>query len=127
MSTGHFLPSFRQVLTCSKLGNFLFDFRHLGNKKDLKLCFKSYLVQMAGIEPARFIQPQDFKSCASASSATSAFLLARMIILLFYINCQHFFKFFICFLLCRFLLLLVDVFFLIFSNIWYILIWFQNL
>ena len=32
------------------------------------------LVQMAGIEPARFIQPQDFKSCASASSATSAFI-----------------------------------------------------
>ena len=31
------------------------------------------LVQMAGIEPARFIQPQDFKSCASTSSATSAF------------------------------------------------------
>ena len=30
------------------------------------------MVQMAGIEPARFIQPQDFKSCASASSATSA-------------------------------------------------------
>ena len=29
---------------------------------------------MAGIEPARFIQPQDFKSCASASSATSAFI-----------------------------------------------------
>ena len=37
-------------------------------------CLNSYslLVQMAGIEPARFIQPQDFKSCASASSATSA-------------------------------------------------------
>ena len=33
------------------------------------------MVQMAGIEPARFIQPQDFKSCASTSSATSAFLL----------------------------------------------------
>ncbi len=31
------------------------------------------MVQMAGIEPARFIQPQDFKSCASASSATSAY------------------------------------------------------
>ena len=30
------------------------------------------MVQMAGIEPARFIQPQDFKSCASTSSATSA-------------------------------------------------------
>ena len=30
------------------------------------------MVQMAGIEPARFIQPQDFKSCASASSATPA-------------------------------------------------------
>ena len=34
----------------------------------------SFMVQMAGIEPARFIQPQDFKSCASASSATSAFI-----------------------------------------------------
>ena len=33
----------------------------------------SLLVQMAGIEPARIISPQDFKSCASASSATSAF------------------------------------------------------
>ena len=77
MSTGHFLPSFRQALTCSKLGNFLFDFRHLDNKKDLKQSFKSYLVQMAGIEPARFIQPQDFKSCASASSATSAFLTGK--------------------------------------------------
>ena len=32
------------------------------------------MVQMAGIEPARFIQPQDFKSCASTSSATSAFM-----------------------------------------------------
>ena len=31
------------------------------------------MVQMAGIEPARFIQPQDFKSCASTSSATSAY------------------------------------------------------
>lgn len=72
-----FLPSFRQALTCSKLGNFLFDFRHLDNKKDLKQSFKSYLVQMAGIEPARFIQPQDFKSCASASSATSAFLTGK--------------------------------------------------
>ena len=35
------------------------------------------MVQMAGIEPARFIQPQDFKSCASASSATSAFLTGK--------------------------------------------------
>ena len=25
MSTGHFLPAFRQALTCSKLGNFLFE------------------------------------------------------------------------------------------------------
>ena len=33
------------------------------------------MVQMAGIEPARFIQPQDFKSCASASSATSAVII----------------------------------------------------
>ena len=32
------------------------------------------MVQMAGIEPARFIQPQDFKSCASTSSATSALI-----------------------------------------------------
>lgn len=28
MSTGHFLPAFRQALTCTKLGNFLFGFRH---------------------------------------------------------------------------------------------------
>ena len=53
------------------------------------------MVQMAGIEPARFIQPQDFKSCASASSATSAFQLAKMIILLFYISCQYFFIIFL--------------------------------
>ena len=33
------------------------------------------MVQMAGIEPARFIQPQDFKSCASASSATPAWCI----------------------------------------------------
>ena len=39
----------------------------------IKVRTDSSLVQMAGIEPARFIQPQDFKSCASASSATSAF------------------------------------------------------
>ena len=32
---------------------------------------------MAGIEPARFIQPQDFKSCASASSATAAYKMNR--------------------------------------------------
>ena len=31
-----------------------------------------FMVQMAGIEPARIIRPQDFKSCASTSSATSA-------------------------------------------------------
>ena len=47
------------------------------NKKELKQSFNSNLVQMAGIEPARFIQPQDFKSCASASSATSAFLTGK--------------------------------------------------
>ena len=40
------------------------------------------LVQMAGIEPARFIQPQDFKSCASASSATSAFLELTIVIII---------------------------------------------
>ena len=34
------------------------------------------MVQMAGIEPARIIRPQDFKSCASTSSATSAFAFA---------------------------------------------------
>ena len=36
------------------------------------------LVQMAGIEPARIIRPQDFKSCASTSSATSAFALFEL-------------------------------------------------
>ena len=36
---------------------------------------------MAGIEPARFIQPQDFKSCASASSATSAFIYLNWFVL----------------------------------------------
>ena len=40
------------------------------------------MVQMAGIEPARFIQPQDFKSCASASSATSAFIELTLVIVL---------------------------------------------
>ena len=50
--------------------------KFLCKKIKSKNCLNSYslLVQMAGIEPARFIQPQDFKSCASASSATSAFL-----------------------------------------------------
>ena len=41
-------------------------------KKETVLIQFLILVQMAGIEPARFIQPQDFKSCASTSSATSA-------------------------------------------------------
>ena len=50
------------------------------------------MVQMAGIEPARFIQPQDFKSCASTSSATSAFLwLTKIIVLQKSINCQEYF------------------------------------
>lgn len=61
MSTGHFLPAFRQALTCTKLGNFLFGFLHQNNKKDLKLCFKSNLVQMAGIvELRRENSPQDY-------------------------------------------------------------------
>ena len=38
------------------------------------------LVQMAGIEPARSIQPQDFKSCASTSSATSAYLCFELVL-----------------------------------------------
>ena len=51
----------------------------LHKKRKSMNCLNSYsfLVQMAGIEPARFIQPQDFKSCASASSATSAFLTGK--------------------------------------------------
>ena len=37
-------------------------------------CFdiKQQMVPRAGIEPARVIHPQDFKSCASTSSATQA-------------------------------------------------------
>ena len=40
------------------------------------------MVQMAGIEPARIIRPQDFKSCASASSATSAFIELTIVIII---------------------------------------------
>ena len=50
------------------------------------------MVQMAGIEPARFIQPQDFKSCASTSSATSAYLwLTKIIVLQTKYICQVYF------------------------------------
>ena len=34
----------------------------------------SKLVPGTGIEPVRFIQPQDFKSCASTCSATWAYI-----------------------------------------------------
>ena len=59
------------------------------------MCSNSNLVQMAGIEPARFIQPQDFKSCASTSSATSAYLwLTKIIVLQTKYICQVYFLFF---------------------------------
>ena len=35
----------------------------------------SYMVRETGIEPVRVISPQDFKSCASACSATRACIL----------------------------------------------------
>lgn len=37
------------------------------------------MVRMAGIEPARFKKPQDFKSCASTSSATLALKTKKII------------------------------------------------
>ena len=37
-----------------------------------------YLVPRTGIEPVRLLRSQDFKSCASANSATPAFLALRV-------------------------------------------------
>jgi hypothetical protein len=48
---------------------------------------EALMVQMAGIEPARFIQPQDFKSCASTSSATSAYTILNWLSV--YDNCYY--------------------------------------
>jgi hypothetical protein len=58
------------------------------------------MVQMAGIEPARLIQAQDFKSCASTSSATSAYKLVYVlttlcIILLIYKFVNTYFEIFL--------------------------------
>lgn len=84
MSTGHFLPSFRQALTCSKLGNFLFDFRHLDNKKDLKQSFKSYLVQMSKLFLPSFpLIPIDCKFRIFVPTLSGIYFLSNYL-LLFY-------------------------------------------
>ena len=48
----------------------------LKSQKDIKKRVENstlFLVLMIGLEPIRFIQPRDFKSLASADSATSAY------------------------------------------------------